>query len=84
MGNDVSFRKDYKLNYGEIFIKDKGKEILISTYICHPSMANNELSGPCLSIYLSNWLRSKKLRYSYRFLFIRNNWCHKLYLSQLG
>ena len=35
------------MNYGEFFIKGKtNKEILISTYICHPSMANNELSGP--------------------------------------
>ena len=67
---DSQFKRG-KLNYGEIFIKGKSKkEILISTYICHPSMANNELSGPCLSIYLSNWLRSKKLRYSYRFLFL--------------
>ena len=46
---DSKFKKG-KLNYGEIFIK-KVKEILISTYICHPSMANNELSGPCLSIF---------------------------------
>ena len=67
---DSKFKKG-KLNYGEIFIKGKSKkEILISTYICHPSMANNELSGPCLSIFLSNWINSKKRRYSYRFLFL--------------
>ena len=33
-------------------------------------MANNELSGPCLSIFLSKWIQKKKRRYSYRFLFI--------------
>lgn len=67
---DSKFKKG-KLNYGEIFIEGKSKkEIIISTYICHPSMANNELSGPCLSIFLSNWVRSKKRRYSYRFLFL--------------
>ena len=67
---DSKFKKGI-LNYGEIFVKGKSKkEILISTYICHPSMANNELSGPCLSIFLSNWIKSKKRRYSYRFLFL--------------
>ena len=36
-----------KLNYGEIFLKGKSKnEILFTCNICHPSMANNELSGP--------------------------------------
>ena len=67
---DSKFKKG-RLDYGEIFIQGKSKkEILISTYICHPSMANNELSGPCLSIFLSNWIKSKKRRYSYRFLFL--------------
>ena len=44
--------------YGEIYIKGKSKkEILITTYICHPSMANNELSG-----ILAASLISKKLK----------------------
>ena len=48
--------KKGSMSYGEILIRGKSKkEILISTYICHPSMANNELSGPALSIYLSKW-----------------------------
>jgi aminopeptidase-like protein len=66
-----SYFKRGKMHFGEIFIRGKSKkEILISTYICHPSMANNELSGPCLSIFLSKWIQKKKRRYSYRFLFI--------------
>ena len=57
-----------KLNYGEIYIKGKSKkEIFLSTYICHPSMANNELSGPVVTIGLAKWLKSLKNRkYSYR------------------
>ncbi len=59
------------INYGEIFFPGKyKKEILISTYICHPSMANNELSGPAVSIFLSKWLCKKKRKFSYRFIFI--------------
>ena len=59
-----------KMHYGEIFIKGKlKKEIFFSTYICHPSMANNELSGPTLAIFLSKFLQNKKRRYSYRIVF---------------
>jgi aminopeptidase-like protein len=60
-----------KLNYGEIFIKGKvKKEILFSCNICHPSMANNELSGPILVAALAHFLKKKKHYYSYRFIFI--------------
>jgi len=64
--------KKGSMSYGEILIRGKSKkEILISTYICHPSMANNELSGPALSIYLSKWIAQKKNnKFTYRFLFI--------------
>ena len=61
-----------KLHYGEILIKGKTKkEILISTYICHPSMANNEISGPVVTTFLTNWIKNKKKnKYSYRIIFI--------------
>ena len=58
------------------------KEIFISTYICHPSMANNELSGLCLSIYLANFLSKLKLNYSYRFIFIPETIGSIAYLSK--
>ncbi|WP_462150933.1 DUF4910 domain-containing protein [Pseudoalteromonas xiamenensis] len=45
------------------------KEVLLSSYLCHPSMANNELSGPLvlLGLYhrISQW---KNRRYTYRFI----------------
>ena len=60
-----------KLNYGEIFIKGKLKrEILFSTNICHPSMGNNELSGPVLAMQLANFIYEKQRKFSYRIIFI--------------
>lgn len=66
-----SFKKKGILNYGELLIKGKTKkEILISTYICHPSMANNELSGSIVSLSLIDFFKKKKLDKSLRFIFI--------------
>ena len=57
--------------YGELFIKGKtDKEILVSTYICHPSMANNELSGPVVALSLISYFSKLKNKYSIRFLFL--------------
>tara|TARA_B100001057_G_scaffold473096_1_gene537142 strand:- start:63 stop:1361 length:1299 start_codon:yes stop_codon:yes gene_type:complete len=57
------------LDYAEFFIKGKSKkEILIVSYICHPSMANNELSGPLVVMALSKILKSQK--YSVRLILI--------------
>ena len=65
------FDKKGKLYFGEYLIKGKSKkEILISTYICHPSMANNELSGPIVSMALISFFKKKYNNRSIRFLFI--------------
>ena len=49
------------MTYGEVFLKGKSKkEILFSTYLCHPSLANNELSGPILATLIYKWLVKKK------------------------
>ena len=57
------------MNYGEIIIKGKSKkQILIVSYICHPSMANNELSGPLVALKLSKIL--KRSKYTVKIIFI--------------
>jgi len=57
------------LQYGECHIKGKSREeILISTYCCHPSMGNDNLSGMVLWSFLLRELKSRTTRYSYRFL----------------
>jgi aminopeptidase-like protein len=71
------------LNYGELILKGKSKqEILISTYLCHPSMANNELSGPIVSMALINYFSKKKLNKTLRFIFIPETIGSIVYLSK--
>ena len=66
-----NFKKKGKLTYGEVILPGKSKqELFLSTYICHPSMANNELSGPIVSMSLINFFKKKKLKKTLRFIFI--------------
>ena len=63
--------KDGWLTYGEIIIPGASQEeIFFSTYVCHPSMANNELSGPVVTTFLAKWIAKSPRRYSYRVIFI--------------
>ena len=63
---------DGSLTYGEVKLRgESDKEIFLSTYVCHPSMANNELSGPVVTTALVKFIKSLKDRkYSYRIVFI--------------
>ena len=80
---DSTFSESGFLNYGELVIKGKSKqEILISTYICHPSMANNELSGPIVSMALIDYFQKKKIEKTLRFLFIPETIGSIVYLSK--
>jgi len=75
--------KDGSLTYGEIVIPgDTEKEIFFSTYICHPSMANNECSGPALIMYLANYIqRLQKRKYTYRIILVPETIGALAYLS---
>lgn len=62
---------DGSLSYGEYFIPGQTtEEVLISCHICHPSLANDNLSGISLAVRLAQWLHTQPRRYSYRFVFI--------------
>ena len=76
--------KDGNLNYGELIVPGKSKqEIFISTYICHPSMANNEISGPVVSMAIAKLITSiPNNKYTYRFIFIPETIGSITYLSK--
>ncbi|HZD41148.1 MAG TPA: DUF4910 domain-containing protein [Terriglobales bacterium] len=66
---DSSLR-DGSLTYGEYYLPGvKEDEVIFSCHICHPSMANDNLSGIALATFLARELTSAGRRYSYRFLF---------------
>jgi aminopeptidase-like protein len=60
---------DGSVVYAEALVPGElSDEVLFSTYVCHPSLANDNLSGVVLTASLGKYLRPMRLRYSYRFL----------------
>jgi aminopeptidase-like protein len=63
--------EDGHLTYGECYLAGRSSdEVLISCHACHPSLANDNLSGLAVATFLAEHLSGRDLRYSYRFLFI--------------
>jgi aminopeptidase-like protein len=59
------------LTYGELLVAGAtSDEVLVTTHVCHPSLANDNLSGIALATELAAHLEARSLRLSYRFLFI--------------
>jgi aminopeptidase-like protein len=58
------------LSFAELAIEGEGEgEVLVSTYVCHPSLANDNLSGIAVATMLARELLGRRLRHTYRFLF---------------
>jgi|TARA_B100001964_G_C14167354_1_gene569758 aminopeptidase-like protein len=75
--------KDGSLTYGEVIIPGKSKkEVFISTYICHPSLANDNLSGPAVAVELSKWILNMPRKYTYRIVFVSETIGSIVYLSR--
>jgi aminopeptidase-like protein len=76
--------KNGNLTYGELILPgETSEEVFLSSYLCHPSMANNELSGPVVTTFIAKWLMSLGSRkYTYRIIIIPETIGSIAYLSR--
>lgn len=77
---------DGELTYGHTIVEgESDEEVLLSSYLCHPSMANNELSGPLVLTALYNRLKDwRENHYTYRFVLAPETIGSLAYLSEYG
>jgi aminopeptidase-like protein len=59
------------VSYGEVFVPgERSEEVLLSIHCCHPSLANDNLSGIAVATRLAQRLSQRRNRLSYRLLFV--------------
>ena len=81
---DSSFNENGYITYGELIINGyEDDEILISTYICHPSMANDNLSGIAAAVAAAKYIYAlPERKYTYRIIFIPETIGALIYLKE--
>ena len=79
---DSEFKEDGHLHYGELLIKGEvEEEIFFSSYVCHPQMVNNELSGPSVLTGIAEYYNSRENYYSKRFVLVPETIGSLVYLN---
>jgi len=83
---DSELDHEGRLNYGHTVLEgESDREVLLSTYLCHPSLANNELSGPLVMASLYNRIAAwENRKFTYRFVVIPETIGSLTYLSEYG
>lgn len=76
--------KNGSITYGELIINGyEDEEVLISTYICHPSMANDNLSGVAMAAEIAKYIYALlERKYTYRIIFIPETIGALIYLKE--
>ena len=55
------------MTFGEIVLEGRDQKVNLTSYMCHPSMGNNELSGPLVLSLLYQLLQRHDRKFTYRF-----------------
>lgn len=79
-----NFNENGSITYGELIINGySDEEVLISTYICHPSMANDNLSGVAVAAEIAKYIYAlPERKYTYRIVFIPETIGALIYLKE--